>query len=131
MPLSDADVIRDQYEAVNERDFGRAMSHYADDVELVVPRTTFLASGTFQGRDAVGGWFGDWFATFDRDIHFDIQEITELDDGSFVLVADVEARGRVSGASARSTVVWVYRLRDGKIVHAENYPSREEAAAGR
>jgi ketosteroid isomerase-like protein len=129
--LRDAEVIRDQYEAVNERDFERAMSHYADDVELVVPRTTFLASGTFHGRDAVGRWFGDWFATFDRDIHFDVREITELEDGSFLLVADVEARGRTSGAGANATVVWVYRLRDGKIVHVESYASREEAVGGR
>jgi ketosteroid isomerase-like protein len=131
MAERDADVIRDQYEAVNERDFARAMSHYADDVELVIPSAGFLLAGTFHGRDAVGRWFGDWFGTFDRDLHFDIQEITELQDGSSLIVADVVARGRTSGASAESRVFWVYRLRDGKVVHLEYFPSREEAVAGR
>jgi ketosteroid isomerase-like protein len=131
MQLSDADKIRDQYDAVNERDWARAMRHYGDDVELVIPSAGFLVAGTFHGRDAVGRWFGDWFGTFDRDIHFDTREVTELADGSYLIVADVEARGRTSGAAASTTVFWVYRFRDGKVAHLEYFPSREEAVAGR
>lgn len=131
MSLSDAEVIRDQYEAVNERDFPRAMSHYDDDVELVVPSAAFLSSGTFRGRDDVGRWFGDWFSTFDRDTRFDVDEILELEDGSVLLVAEVHGSGRVSGAVTHMTVVWAYRLRDGKIVHVEGYESRDEAVADR
>ena len=33
-----AEIVRDQYAATNERGFGRAMSHYAEDVEMVIPR---------------------------------------------------------------------------------------------
>ena len=129
--MGDADVIRDQYEAVNERDWARAMSHYAEDVEMVIPSSGFLVAGTFRGRDAVGRWFGDWFGTFDRDTHFDIREITELRDGSSLIGADVVARGRTSGASAETTVFWVYRLREGKVIHLEYFVSREDAVAGR
>ena len=70
--MSDAEieVIRDQYAAVNERDWKRAMSHYADEVELEIPGSG-LQSGTFRGKEAVGEWFGDWMATFDRDLHFE------------------------------------------------------------
>jgi ketosteroid isomerase-like protein len=127
MSERNVDVIRDQYEAVNDRDFERAMSHYADDVELVVPRGVYLASGTFHGRDAVGRWFGDWFETFDRDARFDVREITELKDGSILLVADHHARGRVSGAEVHGTIVWVYRLRNEKIVGVEGYATRDDA----
>jgi len=129
--MGDADVIRDQYEAVNERDFARAMSHYAEDIELVIPSAGFLVAGTFHGRDAVGRWFGDWFGTFDRDLRFDILEISRLEDGSSLIVADVAARGRTSGAGAESRVFWVYRLREGKVVHLEFFTSREEAVEGR
>jgi ketosteroid isomerase-like protein len=129
--MRDVDVIRDQYDAVNERDFARAMSHYADDVELVVPSASFLSSGTFRGRDDVGRWFGDWFSTFDRDTRFDVDEIVELEDGSVLLVAEVHGSGRVSGAVTHMTVVWAYRLCDGKIVHVEGYESRDDAVAAR
>jgi ketosteroid isomerase-like protein len=118
MGLSDADVIRDQYAAVNERDWDRAMSHYSEDVVLVV-RGSGLRSGTYEGRDAVGRWFGDWFSTFDRDARFDITEISERDDPTLLLTAGHHARGRGSGAKVEGKVVWLYRLRKGKIVRVE------------
>jgi ketosteroid isomerase-like protein len=107
-------VIRDQYAAVNERDWERAMSHYADDVELVIPGTG-LQSGTFTGKQSVGAWFGDWMATFDHDLHFEIKELMELRDGSLLVFADHRARGRGSGVELEEQIAWRYWLRDGKV----------------
>jgi len=128
MALGNIDVVRDQYVAVNERDFERAMSHYADDVVLVV-RGRGITSGTFEGRDATGEWFGDWFRTFDRDSRFEIRELDEREDGSVRLAADFEGRGRASGARVKGTVVWEYRFRDGKIVHLEGAAGLEATGA--
>ena len=36
MSESGIDVLRDQFAAVNERDFPRAMGHYAEDVVLII-----------------------------------------------------------------------------------------------
>jgi ketosteroid isomerase-like protein len=129
MPLSNIEVIRDQYAAVNERDFERAMSHYAEDVVLVA-RGRGIRSGTFEGREATGDWFGDWFRTFDRGARFDIKEISEAEDGSVRLVAEHQARGRASGVEVRGIVVWLYRLRDGKIVHVEGAAGLEAIDEG-
>ena len=120
------EVIRDQYAATNERDFDRAMSHYGEEVELVV-HLPDIRAGTFKGRDATGRWFGDWLSSFDRNARFDVKEMTELDDGSVLLVADHHARGRASGAEVHGTVVWLYRLRNRKIVRIDGYQSRDEA----
>lgn len=117
MGLSNVEVIRDQYAAVNERDFERAMSHYDEDVVLVVHGG--LAPGRFEGADALGRWFGDWFATFDRDSHFDITRLETQEDGSILLVAEYQGSGRGSGAKIEGNVVWLYRLSGGKIVHVE------------
>ena len=117
MGLSDVDVIRDQYAAVNERDFGRAMAHYAEDVVLVV--LNGLAPGTYEGADSAGRWFGDWFATFDRDAHFDLPRLEVREDGSVLLVAEFQASGRGSGAKIEGNVVWLYHLSEGKIVRVE------------
>jgi ketosteroid isomerase-like protein len=125
MPLSNVEVIRDQYAAVNERDFKRAMSHYADDVVLVVIGEG-IRTGTFEGREATGRWFGDWFSTFDEDARFEITELAELEDGTVLLVADHHARGRASGVEVHGTVAWLYRLRDGKIVRVEGNTSAED-----
>jgi ketosteroid isomerase-like protein len=115
---SDLDVIRDHYAATNEQDFERAMSYYAEDVVLVV-RGNGIRSGTYEGREATGNWFGDWFRTFERGARFDITELDQRDDGTIRLVAEHRARGRASGIELQGTIAWLYRLRDGKIVYVE------------
>jgi ketosteroid isomerase-like protein len=125
MSQENVEVVLDQYAATNERDFRRAMSHYAEDVEMVV--TTGISAGTFKGVQAVGDWFGDWLSTFDRNARFDIEQITEADDGSVLLVARHHAVGRASGAEIEGEVVWHYRLRDRKIVRLTAYDDRTAA----
>jgi ketosteroid isomerase-like protein len=126
MSQRDVDIVRDQYAATNERDFPRAMSYYAEDVELVVHPDASLERGTFRGREAVGEWFGNWFRAFEPDYRFDITEARDLG-GVILLVASHHARGRTSGAAVHGQVAYLYTVREGKIVRAEFYPSRSEA----
>jgi uncharacterized protein len=130
MSQKNVEVVRDQFEATNKGDFARAMTHYADDVSLVV-HGGFLEVGAFEGREEVGRWFGDWFRSFKRGYHFDLEETTDLGDAVLV-VASHGGQGRASGVEVRGRAAYIYRLRDGKIVQVEMYPSRAEAleAAG-
>lgn len=131
MSQQNVEVVCDQFAAVNERDFPRAMSHYAADVELVVDGDAFLRRGTFKGRHAVGQWFGDWFATFEPGYHFEIEEARDLGDLVF-LMARHRGRGRASGAEVQGQTGYLYKVLGGKVVRIELYPSRAEAleAAG-
>jgi ketosteroid isomerase-like protein len=131
MSQENVEVVRDQFAATNERDFPRAMSYYAEDVELVVDRDAFLEGGTFSGREAVGQVFGNWFATFEPGYSFDIQEIRDLGEVVF-LFATHRGRGRASGVEVRGETAYLYTLRDGKVARLELYPGRAEAleAAG-
>lgn len=122
MAQEDVEVVRDQFAAVNERDFPRAMSRYADDVELVVDRAAFLEGGTFKGRRAVGRWFGEWFATFEPGYHFDIDEARDLG-GVIFVSATHRGRGRSSGAEVRGQTGYLYAVRDGKVARVEIHPS--------
>jgi len=126
MSQENVDLVLDQFAATNARDFPRAMSHYAKEVELVVDPTAFLQGGTFTGRDAVGEWFGDWFRTFESGYRFEIEETRDLGDVVF-LSAIHRGRGRTSGAEVRGQTGYLYTVRDGKIVRAELY--RSPAAA--
>jgi ketosteroid isomerase-like protein len=125
-------VVRDHFAATNERDFPRAMSYYAEDVELVVEANAFLDSGTFKGRNAVGRWFGDWFRTFEPGYQFDIEEERDLGDDVVLLVASHRGRGRSSGVEVQGRMSYLYRFRDGRIVRVELYRSADGAleAAG-
>jgi ketosteroid isomerase-like protein len=122
MSRENVDVVLDQFAATNERDFPRAMSHYAEDVELVVHPDAFLQRGTFTGRDAVGEWFGDWFRTFEPGYHFEIEEARDLGDVVF-LNASHRGHGRTSGAEVHGQTGYLYTVRDGKIARVEIYPN--------
>jgi ketosteroid isomerase-like protein len=121
------EIVRDHYAATNERDFARAMSCYAEDVEMVVPSGVYIDAGTISGREAVGEWFGEWFATFDRDARFEIERLVEVGDSSVLVIARHHARGRASGATVEGDVIWLYRLQGGKIVHLLGFETRAEA----
>src|SRR5436190_18539180 len=126
MSQENVEVVADQYAATNERDFERAMSHYAADVELIAP-PGYLQAGTFKGRHAVGRWFGDWLSSFDAAARFDVQEMSAMEGGAVLVVAEHHARGRASGVEVHGSVVWLYRLREGKITKVEGYESRDQA----
>jgi len=131
MSQDDVDVVRDQFAATNERDFQRAMSYYAEDVELVVHPDAFLDAGTFRGRETVGEYFGNWLSTFAPGYRFDITEARDLG-GVVLLVASHHGRGRTSGAEVHGQTAYLYKVRGGKIARAELYPDRAAAlrAAG-
>ena len=105
MSEKNLEVVRDQFAATNERDFPRAMSLYAEDVELEVHPDAFLEHGTFSGRHAVGKWFANWFTTFEAGYRFDIQEARDLGD-VVLLVAGHQGRGRTSGVEVRGQTAY-------------------------
>ncbi len=124
------EVVRDQFAAVNARDFQRAMDLYTDDVVLFVPNEEGVVNpGTYEGRDAVGEWFGDWFRTFAADYRFEIQEARELDRGLIFLFATHGGRGRLSGAEVHGENAYLYRVCDGRISHVGFFATREDALA--
>ena len=128
MSQSDVDIVLDQFAATNDRDFKRAMTFYAEDVELEVSADAFVERGTFSGREAVGEWFGNWFATFAPGYHFDITEARDLG-GVVLLVASHRGRGRASGAEVHGDTAYLYTVRNGKIV-SHNYSEVAKALEG-
>jgi ketosteroid isomerase-like protein len=128
MSKQDVQVVLDQFAATNERDFPRAMSHYADDVVLLVHPDAFIEHGTFEGREAVGQWFANWFTTFEPGYHFDIKETRDL--GELVFLSALHrGRGRASGIEVSGETGYLYTVRDGKVVRVELYATPAEALA--
>jgi ketosteroid isomerase-like protein len=128
VPDSKLDVVREQYRATNDREWERATALWAEDAVLDV-RAGGIRSGVFEGRAAIVKWFSDWFTTFADDTSFELSEISELDDGSVLAVAEHRATGRGSGIELTTEVVWRYFVEDGQIVRQIGHNDRAEAAA--
>ena len=128
MSESSLDVIREQYAATNRRDFSHVMDLYSDDVVLRVPRLEGLQNpGTYEGKEAVGEWFGEWFRSFAHDYRFEIDEIRALTGGLIFRSAPHGGSGRLSGAEVHSRNAYLYRVRDGKIAEVGFFGSPDEA----
>jgi ketosteroid isomerase-like protein len=120
------DVVREQFRATNERDFRRAMDIYADEVVLVVSEGWF-PSGTFEGKTAVGEWFGDWFRQFAPGYRFEITEARDLGDGVVFLSAEHGGAGRASGVPVGDKSAYLYRVVDGRITRVHLFVTPGEA----
>ena len=127
MSEQDIEVVLDQFAATNERDFQRAMDGYADDVVLHASPESGPKAGTYEGREAVGEWFGDWLRTFEPGYHFEIQEARELRPGLLFLTSVHHGRGRLSGVDVGGGNAYLYRVRDGKVSHVGFFADRDEA----
>jgi ketosteroid isomerase-like protein len=124
---SPVEIVHEQFDAVNRRDFKRAMDIYAEDVVLVVAESWGLGSGTYEGKEAVGEWFGDWFRQFADDYHFRFKETRDLGGGGVFLVAEHGGSGRASGAPIGAESGYLYRVRGGNVVRVQLFPSPADA----
>jgi ketosteroid isomerase-like protein len=113
------EVVREQFAATNVRDFEHAMSFYADGVVLVVSDGWGITAGRFEGKTAVGEWFGDWFRQFADDYRFEIVEARELGGGVVFLDAKHAGHGRTSGVAIGDESGYLYRVMDGKITQVQ------------
>jgi ketosteroid isomerase-like protein len=127
MSQENVEIIKCHFENTNARNFRAVMDTYADDVVLRIQgdQWTLLGDGAV-GKEAVGQWFGEWFATFERDYRFEVHESRDLGE-RVLIVATHHGRGRASGAPTTLTAAWVYTLRDGKIVRCDMFGEPSEA----
>ncbi len=102
------------------------MSHYDDDVVLVVEEG-FLNTGTFEGKEAVGEWFGDWFQAFGSDYSFDVLDLRDLGGGLLYMKATYGGSGRASGAVVRDARAYLYRVEDGLITRVQLFLTEDQA----
>ncbi|HEY6637511.1 MAG TPA: nuclear transport factor 2 family protein [Solirubrobacterales bacterium] len=127
MSEQDVQVVRDQFVATNQRDFARAMDLYAEDVVLVVGEGWGITAGRYEGKAAVGEWFGDWFRQFADDYRFEIIEARDLGGGVVFLDAKHGGSGRASGVAIGSESGYLYRVVDNKIRHVQLFVTPADA----
>jgi ketosteroid isomerase-like protein len=129
MSQENVEIVREQFEATNRREFARPMEDWADDIEVVPTHGSLTQPAS--GKEAVGAFFGDWFRTFGTEVHFDITRIRGGGDAVAVEVRH-RAKGRSSGIEVNADLFYGYRLERGKIKRIQFYESWTQAleAAG-
>jgi ketosteroid isomerase-like protein len=117
-------AVASAFDALNRHDLPVFMSAWRDDGVFVYPGD-ILASGTFQGRAAVEGWFSRFLAQFPT-IRFEIHDICvrNLFDlaGTNVVAAhwDVHLTNR-DGRVGQNSGVTVISIKRGKVFRVKDF----------
>jgi ketosteroid isomerase-like protein len=123
-------IVRRATDAFNARDIEAFAAELDPDVELETLRAQ-LEGKRYRGRDGVR----EMFADFDEDWEYLRIEIDDLREAGeqVVLLGRLLSRGRASGVDLDVPIGFVWRLRDGKIVHGKTFSQQADAlrAVGR
>jgi uncharacterized protein len=127
--MSNAEIVRSIYEAVNRRDWDAAFRDQRPDVELTTPPLGPRA-GTYRGRQEIQGYFEGWFTAFET-VHAEPEELVESGD-QVAVVLKVRARLNESNSEVEIRNGHLWAFRDGKVLSMRMFPEPEKAfeAAG-
>jgi ketosteroid isomerase-like protein len=102
------DIVRRQFELINQRRRTVAPGVWSEDAVLIVHERT-PDSGTHVRREAIARWFESWFSQFRDDYSFELEDVREVGD-AVVAVSQHRGTGRASGINVEATsasVFWV------------------------
>ena len=130
MSQENVDVVLGQFESTNARDFAAVTDEWAEDV-IAVAHLAGIGGQVGTGKEAVAGWFWNYFREFASDWRSEVEEFRDLGD-RVLIFARHHARGRASGAQVTSQNAYLYTVRGGKVSQIDVWADRDEAleAAG-
>ncbi|HEY8000616.1 MAG TPA: nuclear transport factor 2 family protein [Solirubrobacterales bacterium] len=87
--------------------------------------------GPYHGHQGLEQWWAD-FAEVIEDVHMELKEVIDLDDGRVVTSQHLVGRFRLTGIEVDGPFGSIITVRDGKILSATGYatPGRAKKAAG-
>jgi len=115
---ANADVIRQAWEAFGQQDLDGATADMDGDAEVIVPES-LPWGGTYRGPDGFKEMVGQFLSQFE-DFRPDIEGRFRGRERPGVPL-DTWGRSK-AGKEMSSRALWLYRLRDGKVVRAEIFP---------
>ena len=115
---ANADTVKSGWEAFARGDLDAATATTSESAEIVVPET-LPWGGTYTGPEGFKEMIGKLVSNFDE-VKPEPQEFLEAD-GGHVLVTVKGAGTTKSGNELTGDSIWLYKVDDGKIEHAEFY----------
>ena len=120
---ANADLVASLYEAFDRRDFDAANALLAPDVVWTAPNADWPAAGRYHGHDGVREFWKRMGVAF---IEHVVEREPFVEEGDTVVVrAHVRGRRRRKEITMEGDVADVWTVRDGRVVAAEIYASRE------
>jgi len=121
-----AAVVRKMFDTLNSEGTEAALEWFAEDFHGVVPPELSAEPDSYDGHDGVRRYF-DSFHEIVADLRFDAEELIDVAPNAVAARGLITGSGRESGIPINMPAPLLIRLRDGKVVGMEAYPTFEEA----
>ena len=115
---ANADTVKDGWDAFAKGDMDAATATTSDSAEIVVPES-LPWGGTYTGPEGFKEMIGKFVSNFEE-VKPEPQEFLEAD-GGHVIVTVKGVGTTKSGNELTGDSIWLYKVDDGKIEHAEFY----------
>ena len=126
--MSGAALVRKMIDTLNDEGVEAALEWVAEDFSGVVPPELSAEPDTYDGHDGLRHYF-DSFQEIVGDLRFDAEELVDVAPGVVAARGLITGRGRESGIPVEMRVPGLYRIRDGKVIAIEAYPTWDDAIA--
>lgn len=127
MSQEDVEIVRLGFEAANRRDIDSFVAYLDPGFEFRSAIVSGAEGKVYRGHEGARRWVADAAETFVQ-VTFEVAELRDLGDRVLAL-GRIRARGRGSGLELDTPCGWLCCLRNGKVVSAEGFLSREDALA--
>ena len=115
---ANADTIRSGWDAFAKGDMDAATATTSDSAEIVVPES-LPWGGTYTGPEGFKEMIGRFASNFEE-ASPEPQQFLEADDGHVVVTVSGTSTTK-SGNELSGDSIWLYKVDDGEISHAEFY----------
>jgi ketosteroid isomerase-like protein len=107
------DTLKRGYEAFGRGDIDALFADWHDDLKWEGGNSDLPAGGDYEGKEAIGGAFGELGEAWDG---LKVVPDEFIEDGDTVVVlGHIEGTGKATGQNVSSPFVHIYRFEDGKV----------------
>jgi ketosteroid isomerase-like protein len=120
------EVVERSLDAINRSDFDAVAAISTEDFELDFSNSIAPMSGIYRGRDGLKEFLAS-FSEVWAAMHFESEEMIELDADRILMVAAVRARGHGSGIDVAASGALIWTVRGAEVAAVKMYQSKEDA----
>jgi ketosteroid isomerase-like protein len=111
------DTLKEGYEAFGRGDIDAVFANWADDMKWEGGNPDLPAGGEYEGKEAIGGAFGELAEAWDGLKVIPDEYIGEGD--TVAVLGHLEGSAKGSGQSINSPFVHIYRFEGGKVTRLQ------------
>jgi ketosteroid isomerase-like protein len=125
MSETDADLVRQGFEALRDGNFEDLLPLIHPEFELTTPPALAAEPDTYRGPEGMRRYFESFYEAMDQ-VTFEPDEFIEVGD-RVVVPSTLRTRGRTTGIETEQRVVQVWQVKDRLAYRVEVYATVKEA----